>query len=54
MVTAIIITLYILCAVMAYRLMKSWDSPWYAKCLYALIWPLVGILYCIHWVHNKL
>ena len=54
MVTAFLIALYIVGAVVAYKLMASWDSKWYARCMYALIWPLVGILYGIHWLHNNL
>ena len=54
MVTAIIIALYIVGIFVAYAMMKSWDKPKAEKVWYSIFWPLVGILYCIHWLHMKM
>ena len=53
MITIILIALYVLGAVFAYNKMKNWSHTTIEKIGFAAIWPLVGILYGIHYLHNK-
>ena len=53
MITIILIVLYVLGAVFAYNKMKNWSHTTIEKIGFAAIWPLVGILYGIYYLHNK-
>ena len=48
----VIILIYLLGGVIAWNKMKSWSQPWYEKAWFAVIWPLMLILYGIHCLHN--
>lgn len=52
MIYAIILVLYVIGILIAYRKMKEWEHPKYQKVAFSVIWPLVLILYGIHWLHN--
>lgn len=55
MTTILLIALYIVGIVVAFMLMKDWKNHnMFEKCVWSLIWPLMAILYGIHWIHNKL
>ena len=53
MLTALIIAIYIIGGFVAYKKIESWSHPMYEKIIFSVIWPLVGLLYGIHWLHNK-
>jgi hypothetical protein len=53
MITAIILSLYIIGIFVAYNKIKEWDNNEFEKVFFSIIWPLVLFLYGIHWLHNK-
>ena len=53
MITAIILALYIIGVFVAYNKINEWDNNEFEKVFFSIIWPLVLILYGIHWIHNK-
>ena len=54
--TAIIIIalLYALGGVAAYKMMADWQQPAAVRILWSTVWPLIGLLYIVHLLHNKL
>ena len=54
MITAIIlIFVYVIGIFVAYNKIKEWKHNWFEKTVFITVWPLVAILYGIHWLHNK-
>lgn len=53
MVTVIILAVYIIGILVAYNKIRKWDKTGFEKVFFSIIWPLVLILYGIHWLHNK-
>lgn len=54
MMIDLIAAVYIIGIVVAYSMMEKWEQPKWQKVVFALFWPLLAILYVIHWLHNKL
>ena len=54
MVKFILLAVYVAGAVIAYRKMREWKHSKFKKVAFSAIWPLVAILYGIHYLHNKL
>ena len=52
MIYAIILVFYVIGIFVASQKMKEWKHPKYQKVVFSVIWPLVLILYGIHWLHN--
>ena len=50
---AFFVAVYIVGIAIAYSVMNDWGQPKWQKCVWAVFWPLVAILYGIHWIHNK-
>jgi len=50
---ALIIAVYIIGITVAYVTMKEWEQPKWQKAVFAVFWPLLAVLYVIHWLHNK-
>lgn len=48
------IILYIAGIFAAFRLLKKIFNTTFEKLWFSFLWPLVGILYGIHWLHMKL
>lgn len=53
MVKFIILAVYVVGVIVAYRKMKEWQHSKFEKVAFSLIWPLVAILYGIHYLHNR-
>ena len=47
------IIIYLAGAWFAWGKIKNWEHPVWEKVAFTGIWPLVGILYGIHWLHNQ-
>ena len=47
------LAVYIVGILTAYRKMKDWKHSKYEKVAFSVIWPLVAVLYGIHWLHNR-
>jgi len=52
MVKFILLAVYVVGIFVAYRMMKEWKSSKFEKVFFSVIWPLVAILYGIHFLHN--
>jgi hypothetical protein len=54
--TAIIIiaAIYALGGVAAYKMMADWQQPAAVKILWSTVWPLIGLLFIVNLLHNKL
>lgn len=52
-VLIILIVIYIIGGFVAFRMMKDWPHGIDEKIVFAIIWPLVLVLYGIHYLHNK-
>ena len=50
---AIIAAVYIIGIFVAYEKMKEWEHPKWQKVIFAVFWPLLAVLYGVHWLHNK-
>jgi hypothetical protein len=51
---ALIIAVYFIGIIVAYAKMKEWKQPKWQKAVFAVFWPLIGLLYIVHLLHNKL
>lgn len=51
---ALILIVYIIGIPVAYKKMESWDHNKFEKACFSIIWPLVLILYGIHYLHNNM
>ena len=49
----ILAIVYVIGIFVAYNMMKDWEHHVVEKVVFAIIWPLVGFLYGIHYLHNK-
>lgn len=58
MIWIVVIAVWLIGVVVSYlEVFKKWDDEdanQFEKLWYSFAWPLVGILYGIHWLHNKL
>ena len=57
MIWIVVIAVWLIGMVVSYlEVFKKWDDDanQFEKLWYSFVWPLVGILYGIHWLHNKL
>lgn len=58
MIWIVVIAVWLIGMVVSYlEVLKKWgdeDASQFEKLWYSFVWPLVGILYGIHWLHNKL
>lgn len=52
-VLILLIVIYIIGGFVAFRMMKDWPHGIAEKIVFAIIWPLVLVLYGIHYLHNK-
>ena len=50
---AFLLAIYVVGCFIAYKRMEEWKHSMFEKVAFSLIWPLVAILYCIHYLHNK-
>ena len=48
------LVIYFVGVLIAYQMMKKWPHAKFEKVIFSILWPLVAILYGIHWLHNKL
>ncbi len=46
--------IYVVGIFVAYNKMQSWPHTKFEKVAFSVIWPLVAILYGIHWLHNNM
>jgi hypothetical protein len=46
--------IYVVGIFVAYNKMQSWSHTKFEKVAFSVIWPLVAILYGIHWLHNNM
>lgn len=53
MIYAFILIIYVIGIFVAYKKMENWKHSKYEKVFFSFIWPLVLILYGIHWLHNN-
>ena len=49
----IVLAIYLIGAFVAWGKIKSWNNKTYEKIGATIIWPLIGILYGIHWLNNQ-
>jgi hypothetical protein len=58
MIWIVVIAVWLIGMVVSYfEVFKKWDDEdanQFEKLWYSFVWPLIGILYGIHWLHNKL
>ena len=58
MIWIVVIAVWLIGMVVSYlEVFKKWDDEdanQFEKLWYSFVWPLVGILYGIHWLHNTL
>lgn len=53
MYTVILILVWLIGALLAWTKMEEWPQKWYERIGFSVIWPLMLILYVIHYLHNK-
>ena len=53
MYTVILILVWLIGALLAWAKMDEWPQKWYERIGFSIIWPLMLILYGIHYLHNK-